>query len=50
MNKKPCPFCGGNDLHNRSKTYPPHSGFFVICNNCFTEDPLGETRKEAWEK
>lgn len=47
---KPCPFCKSDDLHSCSRTRSFNQGFIVVCGNCKSEGPLGETRKEAWEK
>ena len=42
---KPCPFCGGTDLHYQSRT--------IECNACLAEGPYcdsGELAAVAWNK
>lgn len=47
---KPCPFCGGKELDVFSTAY---SEWYVVCNNCGTEGPVGHTEEkgiELWDK
>lgn len=55
MNKemKLCPFCGSNSIGVFSRTgfiVPYNHGLVVYCQDCESNGPIAETRKEAWEK
>lgn len=39
---KPCPFCGGKNIHIWDISTP-----YVSCDDCFTNTACGETKEEA---
>ena len=46
---KPCPFCGGSK-HIRIEEPTRSSAAWVVCEGCWAEGPVGQTKERAAER